>query len=107
MPGARASCPPKRARARFNPSPSLKLELRRVFFFAPLGAQGGQGCPRSRRERTHSFANRYNHRDTEDTENAQRFGVLCASSLSSVPLWLTTPALRPTETGRRRGLWWE
>src|SRR5438270_8029307 len=53
-PGARASCPPKLAKQASNLSLPFKLELRRNFLFAPVGAQGGQGCPRSR---LHSIAN--------------------------------------------------
>src|SRR5207253_7846140 len=41
-------CPPKLAKQASNSPSSLKHELRRAILFAPVGAQGGQGCPRSR-----------------------------------------------------------
>src|SRR5205809_973386 len=46
-PGARASCPPKLAEQASNLSLRLKLEYEAQLVRA-FGAQGGQGCPRSR-----------------------------------------------------------
>src|SRR5215217_3657744 len=54
MPGARASCPPKRARARFAVEPHLSTLRRGASRPSRSRAHGGQGCPRSRRKSSSS-----------------------------------------------------